>query len=122
VGLGQRRGDSVEPAIVTSGVNVGEIARFLDDDRQGYSAGDVVAYLADGCHLSARSDAGSSVDEDRGAPLHPRRRHFVRRRPDRRRHPQSAPLFGYARQYRHVLDRIATVGPPVASRGDSLDG
>lgn len=118
VGLGQRRGDAAEPAIVTSGVSVGEIARFLDVGRQGYSAGDVVAYLADGCHLSARSDAGSSEDKDR-AHLHPRRRHFVRRRPDLRRHPQSAPLFGHARQHRHVLDRIVSLVP---SGGDSLDG
>ena len=93
VGLGQRRGDSVEPAIVTSGVNVGEIARFLDGGQRGYSAGDVVAYLADGSHFSARADAVSSPDSDRGAHLHTRRRRFVRRRPDLRRHPQSAPLF-----------------------------
>jgi NAD(P)H-dependent flavin oxidoreductase YrpB (nitropropane dioxygenase family) len=45
VGLGQRRETGTEPAIVTSGVSLPEIARFLDDGRTGYSAADVVAYL-----------------------------------------------------------------------------
>ena len=48
VGLGQRRGDDVEPAIVTSGVTLREVARFLTNGRSGYSAADVVAYLTAG--------------------------------------------------------------------------
>lgn len=44
VGLGQRRGDGVEPAILTSGVGVLEIARLLGE-RRGYHASDVVAYV-----------------------------------------------------------------------------
>jgi len=45
VGLGQRRGDTVEPAILTSGVDVSEVARFLTAGTHGYSAAEVVAYL-----------------------------------------------------------------------------
>lgn len=50
VGLGQRRGDDVEPAILTSGVTLREIGRFLTNGRSGYSAADVVAYLTTGSH------------------------------------------------------------------------
>jgi NAD(P)H-dependent flavin oxidoreductase YrpB (nitropropane dioxygenase family) len=45
IGLGQRRETGTEPAIVTSGVSLPEIARFLEGGRTGYSAADVVAYL-----------------------------------------------------------------------------
>ncbi len=45
VGLGQRRETGSEPAIVTAGLSLPEIGRFLEEGRDGYSAADVVAYL-----------------------------------------------------------------------------
>lgn len=45
VGLGQRRDDGAEPAILTSGADLPEVARFLQDGTSAYSAADVVAYL-----------------------------------------------------------------------------
>lgn len=45
VGLGQRRKDAVEPAIVTAGAGLAEVGRVLGG-RASYSAADVVAYLS----------------------------------------------------------------------------
>ena len=45
VGLGQERADGTEPAILTAGSGLVEIARFLDGGRKTYSADDVLAYL-----------------------------------------------------------------------------
>ena len=44
VGLGQRRTSGAEPAIVTAGAGLGDVARLLGD-RESYSAADVVQYL-----------------------------------------------------------------------------
>ena len=44
VGLGQQRGDGVEPAIVTAGAALADVALLLRD-RDRYSAADVVEYL-----------------------------------------------------------------------------
>ena len=44
IGLGQLRPDGVEPAIVTAGAGLREIAALLDG-RVSYSAADVIAYL-----------------------------------------------------------------------------
>jgi NAD(P)H-dependent flavin oxidoreductase YrpB (nitropropane dioxygenase family) len=44
VGLGQQRGDGVEPAIVTAGAALADVALLLRD-RARYSAADVVEYL-----------------------------------------------------------------------------
>ncbi len=46
-GLGQRREQSVEPPILTSGVDVPEVARFLTGRTTGYSAAAVIAYLTE---------------------------------------------------------------------------
>ena len=46
-GLGQWRADGPEPAIVTSGDELREVAGLLDGERRSYSAADVVAYLTD---------------------------------------------------------------------------
>ena len=49
VGLGQiRRDGSVEPALVTSGDDVAEVARFLRDGASSYRAKDVIDYLLGG--------------------------------------------------------------------------
>lgn len=44
IGLGQQRGETVEPAILTAGVGLRDVAALLDG-RTSYSAADVVAYL-----------------------------------------------------------------------------
>lgn len=44
VGLGQRRGEKVEPAILTAGAGLAEVATLLEG-KPSYSAADVVAYL-----------------------------------------------------------------------------
>ena len=46
-GLGQWRGDGPEPAIVTSGDELRQVAVLLDGRTRSYSAADVVAYLTD---------------------------------------------------------------------------
>ena len=45
VGLGQWREDGVEPALVTAGNEVVDLARFRRADGEPYTAGDVIAYL-----------------------------------------------------------------------------
>jgi nitronate monooxygenase len=45
VGLGQRRGNEPEPALVTAGDDASGLSRFLPSGRSSYSAADVVAYL-----------------------------------------------------------------------------
>ncbi len=47
VGLGQRRDGWAEPAIVTAGDDLEQLARLLPDDGSSYAAADVVAYLLD---------------------------------------------------------------------------
>ena len=44
IGLGQQRGDDVEPAILTAGAGLADVAALLDG-RASYSAADVVTYL-----------------------------------------------------------------------------
>lgn len=44
IGLGQRRGDAVEPAILTAGAGLGDVVALLHR-RASYSAADVVTYL-----------------------------------------------------------------------------
>jgi len=45
VGLGQMQGDYPEPALVTAGNDVTQLARYLRDDRTTYSAEDVIRVL-----------------------------------------------------------------------------
>ena len=47
IGLGQRREEAVEPAIVTAGAGLADVAALLDG-RASYSAEDVVNYLTTG--------------------------------------------------------------------------
>ncbi|HEY6554071.1 MAG TPA: nitronate monooxygenase, partial [Vicinamibacteria bacterium] len=46
-GLGQWRAEGPEPAIVTSGDELRQVAGLLHGERRSYSAADVVAYLTD---------------------------------------------------------------------------
>lgn len=57
VGLGQRRPAGDEPAILTAGAALSDVARFLGPDALSYSAADVVNYLTAGanCQLIAAS-------------------------------------------------------------------
>ena len=49
LGLGQKRADgSVEPALVTSGDDVADIAQFLRGDAASYGASDVIKRLLEG--------------------------------------------------------------------------
>ena len=138
VGLGQRRASDLEPAILTSGVNLPEIARFLEGGRTGYSAAEVVEYLAAGCHLSVRADSVSveavrsengpsaaTTDRgarDRGVHLHTRRRDAVRGRPDVRHHAEVASLPERPRQHANALDRVLAGRSSRDHGGDSADG
>jgi nitronate monooxygenase len=45
VGLAQRRGDAPEPAIVTAGDDLKDLARVVPPGADAYSAGDVIGYL-----------------------------------------------------------------------------
>jgi nitronate monooxygenase len=47
VGLGQMRGSTPEPAIVTAGDDLSDLARLLPEGRASYTAADVVAALLD---------------------------------------------------------------------------
>lgn len=48
IGHAQKRGDAVEPPLVTVGDGVNQVAGFMRDGRQSYSAADVVASLLRG--------------------------------------------------------------------------
>jgi len=49
IGMGQHRSDgSIEPALVTSGDDVADVAAFLTDGATSYRAGDVIARLLEG--------------------------------------------------------------------------
>jgi hypothetical protein len=45
VGLGQMRATGPEPAIVTAGNEVADLARLVDDGEEHYRAEDVIRYL-----------------------------------------------------------------------------
>ncbi len=45
VGLGQPRDSGTEPALVTAGDELRDIARFVQPDKDGYTAADVMCYL-----------------------------------------------------------------------------
>jgi nitronate monooxygenase len=62
VGLGQRRWTGLEPAIVTAGAGLGDVALLLGD-RANYSAADVVDYLtAETPDLTASDIATASAE------------------------------------------------------------
>ena len=61
VGLGQVRGGSRETAIVTSGNDLPDVARFLAPGATGYRAVDVIRHLLTGLNAPARQDAPSDV-------------------------------------------------------------
>jgi NAD(P)H-dependent flavin oxidoreductase YrpB (nitropropane dioxygenase family) len=54
IGLGQVRGDGVEPAVITSGDGLGSVRTVLDNG-DGYSAADVVAHLLRGVQVAGRA-------------------------------------------------------------------
>jgi hypothetical protein len=48
IGLGQVRGKTIEPAIITSGDDLAGVTRFLAPGAMSYRAGDVIDKILEG--------------------------------------------------------------------------